>query len=222
MPCTPCGSYTRFLPVAIRPPTTPAPGLAAAAKLKATRWRGPSSAGTTRPTAATSSTPSAPQALRSELGCWLQAADIEAEWTEIRRRDLNVLSETKIEQDGRRFLIRGATHASIASIPCCAGARLPQAIRRIETAETPDAVGDRVIRKLSQSSKGKAWRPSCSARNGWCACNPLSYRSFKIESVEDQLESPESVTLVTTEDPEEERGKFDLELPGGRGIKWDL
>ena len=72
--------------------------------------------------------------LQSELQRRMQAAGIEAEWADI-RRDLNALTETEIEQDGKRFLVRSATQGSIVAILRCAGARLPQTIRQIETAE---------------------------------------------------------------------------------------
>ena len=72
--------------------------------------------------------------LQSELQRRMQAAGIEAEWADI-RRDLNALTETEIEQDGKRFLVRSATQGSIVAIFRCAGARLPQTIRQIETAE---------------------------------------------------------------------------------------
>ena len=79
--------------------------------------------------------------LQSELRRRMQAAGIEAEWADI-RRDLNALTETEIEQDGKRFLVRSATQGSIVAILRCAGAQLPQTIRQIETAEheeTPPA-----------------------------------------------------------------------------------
>ena len=72
--------------------------------------------------------------LQSELHRRMQAAGTEAEWADI-RRDLNALTETEIEQDGKRFLVRSATQGSIVAILRCAGARLPQTIRQIETAE---------------------------------------------------------------------------------------
>ena len=72
--------------------------------------------------------------LQSELPRRMQAAGIEAEWADI-LRDLNALTETEIEQDGKRFLVRSATQGSIAAILRCAGARLPKTIRQVETAE---------------------------------------------------------------------------------------
>ena len=72
--------------------------------------------------------------LQSELQRRMQAAGVEVEWADI-RRDLNALTETEIEQDGKRFLVRSATQGSIVAILRCAGARLPQTIRQIETAE---------------------------------------------------------------------------------------
>ena len=64
----------------------------------------------------------------------MQAAGIEAEWVDI-RRDLNALTKTDIEQDGKRFLVRSATQSSIAAILRCAGARLPPIIRQIKGPE---------------------------------------------------------------------------------------
>ena len=72
--------------------------------------------------------------LQSELRRRMDAAGIEAEWADI-LRDLNALTETEIEQDGKRFLVRSATQGSIAAILRCAGARLPKTIRQVETAE---------------------------------------------------------------------------------------
>jgi hypothetical protein len=72
--------------------------------------------------------------LQSELRRRMEAAGIEAEWADI-VRDLNALTETEIEQDGKRFLVRSATQGSIAAILRCAGVRLPKTIRQIETAE---------------------------------------------------------------------------------------
>ena len=72
--------------------------------------------------------------LQSELRRRMDAAGIEDEWADI-RRDLNALTETEIEQDGKRFLVRSATQGSLASILRCAGARLPKTIRQVEPAE---------------------------------------------------------------------------------------
>ena len=72
--------------------------------------------------------------LQSELRRRMQAAGIEAEWADI-LRDLNALTETEIEQDGKRFLVRSTTPGSVAAILRCAGARLPKTIRQVETAE---------------------------------------------------------------------------------------
>ena len=69
--------------------------------------------------------------LQSELRRRMQAAGIEAEWADF-LRDLNALTETEIEQDGKRFLVRSATLGSIAAILRCAGTRLPRTIRQIE------------------------------------------------------------------------------------------
>ena len=72
--------------------------------------------------------------LQSELRRRMDAAGIEAEWADT-RRDLNTLTETEIEQDGKRFLVRSPTQDSLAAILRCAGARLPKTIRRVEPAE---------------------------------------------------------------------------------------
>ena len=74
-----------------------------------------------------------------ELRCRMQAAGIDAEWADI-CRDLNALTETEIEQNGKRFLVRSATRGSVAAILRCAGARLPQTIRQVEPAEQEEAM----------------------------------------------------------------------------------
>ena len=72
----------------------------------------------------------------------MHAAGINAEWADI-CCDLNALTETEIERDGRHSLVRGAPQGSIAAILHCAGARLPHTIRQIEIVErwTPPSAG---------------------------------------------------------------------------------
>ena len=79
--------------------------------------------------------------LQTELRRRMLAAGIEAEWADI-LRDLNALTETEIEQDGKRFLVRSATRGNVAAILRCAGARLPQTIRQVDTGERNGTMPD--------------------------------------------------------------------------------
>ena len=67
--------------------------------------------------------------LQWELFQRMKARRIDAEWADI-RRDLNELSETVIERDGKRFVVRSRAKGCCGEIARCVGVRLPATIRR--------------------------------------------------------------------------------------------
>ncbi len=66
--------------------------------------------------------------MQKELFLRMAEAGIEAEWADI-LRDIDALTEVKIENGARRFLVRSRARGSTLR---CVGARLPITIRRIE------------------------------------------------------------------------------------------
>ena len=72
--------------------------------------------------------------LQSELRRRMEVAGIEAEWADI-LRNLNALTETEIAHENKRFLVRSAAKGNLTAILRCAGARLPQTIRMLDSTE---------------------------------------------------------------------------------------
>ena len=75
--------------------------------------------------------------LTSELERRMEIAGIEAEWADL-VRDLNALSETEVELEGKRFLLRSSTRGSVVSLFRALRVKLPNTIRMIETPTTTE------------------------------------------------------------------------------------
>ena len=74
--------------------------------------------------------------LQNELFRRLRSDGESFEWKQI-LRDLDALTETVVEQDGKRFLLRSRAQGCCGKVARSVGVRLPAAIRRDDT-ETPD------------------------------------------------------------------------------------
>ncbi len=73
--------------------------------------------------------------LRSELERRMEIAGVEAEWSDL-VRDLHTLTETEVETDGKRLLLRSSAQGNVAGLFRAVGARLPHLVRTIESRET--------------------------------------------------------------------------------------
>ena len=98
-----------------------------------------------------------------ELRCRMQAAGIDAEWADI-CRDLNALTETEIEQNGKRFLVRSATRGSVAAIlpSLC---RCPAAANHSPGRTCRAGGGDAGDRLTNPSPRNRRVRPGTEV---WC------------------------------------------------------
>ena len=81
--------------------------------------------------------------LQKELFRRMAATGIEAEWADI-LRDLDVLTETEIENGGKHSLVRSRARGSTVAILRCVRARLPLTIRRIDV-EPADGKGNAAL-----------------------------------------------------------------------------
>lgn len=73
--------------------------------------------------------------LQKELFRRLDQDGIEVEWDDV-MRDLNALTETRIVQGEKRFVVRSRTRGVAGKIFQCAGVKLPSTIRRISAEAT--------------------------------------------------------------------------------------
>ena len=74
--------------------------------------------------------------LRKELEDRLAAAGLGCEWADI-VQDLERLSETEIEQDGKRYILRNAAPGCAATVLRILGVALPPLIRCAQPPPTP-------------------------------------------------------------------------------------
>ena len=71
----------------------------------------------------------------------MRTREVHAEWADT-LRDLNELSETVIERDGKRFVVRSRAKGFCGEIARCVGVRLPAAIRQEAVEDTRETAMD--------------------------------------------------------------------------------
>ena len=76
--------------------------------------------------------------LQKELFRRMEEAGVEAEWADI-VRDLNAVTETQLEYDAKRFVLRSKMQGVAGKIVQCVGVRLPNTIRQVDAPQGGDA-----------------------------------------------------------------------------------
>ena len=68
----------------------------------------------------------------------MEEVGVEAEWADI-VRDLNAVTETQLECDAKRFVLRSKMQGVAGKIVQCVGGRLPNTIRQVDAPQGGDA-----------------------------------------------------------------------------------
>ena len=95
--------------------------------------------------------------LQKEFFRRMEEAGVEAEWADI-VRDLNAVTETQLEYDAKRFVLRSKMQGVAGKIVQCVGVRPPNTIRQVDAPQGGDA------RSAARSANSRWPRAHATAR----------------------------------------------------------